>query len=198
MHCLSALSTYHITMQLEKYSSKDKYISQTQSHSHNIHSWLLYNVAIKFKATSSVIKIIMTHFWKGQDADLIDQWTGIISAPVEWKEHLTLFRQWQLIYDHTVNWFHPWICGLNFNNEKDFFMTIDNNHKNRSYTIHITKMGWLLTRNSKHVKATPITAEQYLEDQVGKHTKTDPLEDFPNNVKPCTTHQNKHLQWTFR
>ena len=34
----------------------------------------------------------------------------------------------------------------------------------------------MITRNSKHMKATPIIAEQYLWDQLGKHTKIDPLE----------------------
>ena len=39
----------------------------------------------------------------------------------------------------------------------------DHNH-NRLHMIHITKTGKLITGNSKHVKAAPITAEQYPQD----------------------------------
>ena len=52
-----------------------------------------------------------------------------------------------------------------------------NNH-NRSHTMHLPKTGCLINRNSTHTKATPITAEQYIWDQLDKHTKTDPLRDF--------------------
>ena len=48
----------------------------------------------------------------------------------------------------------------------------------------------LTTRNSKHVKPTQITAEQYLQDQLDKQTVTDPQEDIQNNWK------NKHTQTT--
>ena len=47
----------------------------------------------------------------------------------------------------------------------------------------------MITRNSKHVKAKPITAEQYLWDYLVKHTKTDPLEDF-------LKHYESHVQHT--
>ena len=40
----------------------------------------------------------------------------------------------------------------------------DHNHSNRSYTIRLTKTGCIINRNSKHIKATPITAKQYLTD----------------------------------
>ena len=32
--------------------------------------------------------------------------------------------------------------------------------------------------NSKHGKASPITAKQYLQDQLDKHTKSDLAEEF--------------------
>ena len=35
----------------------------------------------------------------------------------------------------------------------------DHNHGNRSYLIRISKTGCVVTRNSKHTKATPITAK---------------------------------------
>ena len=38
----------------------------------------------------------------------------------------------------------------------------DYNHNNQSYIIHVIKTGKTLSRNSKHVKVTPITADQYL------------------------------------
>ena len=38
-------------------------------------------------------------------------------------------------------------------------------HKDQSYKILMTKMAQLITRNSKHVKVTPITSELYLRDQ---------------------------------
>ena len=44
--------------------------------------------------------------------------------------------------------------------------------------ICVTKTGRMITRNSKHIKTTSITAAQYLWDQLDKHSKTDPLEDF--------------------
>ena len=51
----------------------------------------------------------------------------------------------------------------------------DHNHGNRSYTIRLTKTGCIINRNSKHIKAKPITAEQYLRDQLTQHTE-DPLD----------------------
>ena len=37
----------------------------------------------------------------------------------------------------------------------------DHSHNNRSYMICLTKRGQIVTRNRKHIKAIPITAEQY-------------------------------------
>ena len=54
----------------------------------------------------------------------------------------------------------------------------DHNHNNRSYTLQVTKAGHIITRNSKHMKSTPITAEQYLRDQLTQHT-----EDPQQNIK---------------
>ena len=54
----------------------------------------------------------------------------------------------------------------------------DHKHHERSYNICITKMGGLVTRDRKHLKPAQITAEQYLQGQLQKHTKTDPLEDI--------------------
>ena len=42
----------------------------------------------------------------------------------------------------------------------------NHNHNNRSFTIRVTKTGFNTTGNSKHIKMTPITAEQYLRDQL--------------------------------
>ena len=63
----------------------------------------------------------------------------------------------------------------------------DHNHIDRSYTICITKTGWLITRNSKHVKPTQITTKQYLSDQLDKHMVMDPLEDILKQI------ENQHL-----
>ena len=42
-------------------------------------------------------------------------------------------------------------------------------HNNKSYTIRVTKTGCIIARNSKHIKTTPTTAEQYLRDQLTQH-----------------------------
>ena len=52
------------------------------------------------------------------------------------------------------------------------------NHNNWSYKVCMTRVGWLITRYSKHFKATPITSEQYLRDWLSKHRKTDTLKDI--------------------
>ena len=49
------------------------------------------------------------------------------------------------------------------------------NHHNRSYKIHITTTGKTVTWNRQHIKPTTISAEHYLQDQLCKHTKSDPL-----------------------
>ena len=45
------------------------------------------------------------------------------------------------------------------------------------YKVHMTKIGELKTRNTKHLKATPITWEQHLRNQISKNMKTDTLAD---------------------
>ena len=45
----------------------------------------------------------------------------------------------------------------------------DHNHSNRPCIKQI-KSGWVVTRNNKHIKATPTTAKQYLRDQLSKNT----------------------------
>ena len=54
----------------------------------------------------------------------------------------------------------------------------DNNHNNQFYIIWVTKTGRMIIRYSKQIKATLVTAEKYLWDQLGKHTKWDPVEEF--------------------
>ena len=57
----------------------------------------------------------------------------------------------------------------------------DHNHSNRSYTIQLTKTGCIINRNSKNIKATLITGEQYIRDQLTQHT-----EDFlDKTLKHC-------------
>ena len=57
----------------------------------------------------------------------------------------------------------------------------DHNCNNRSYMISIPKTGRLITRNSSHVKATPITAEQYLEYQISKNN-VDTVDEIQNTL----------------
>ena len=52
----------------------------------------------------------------------------------------------------------------------------DHNHHDRSYNICITRTGHLVTWDRQHIKPTSIIAEQYLWDQLQKHTTTDQLE----------------------
>ena len=54
----------------------------------------------------------------------------------------------------------------------------NHDHHNRSYIIHITKTVQLVIQNRQHIKPTQISAEQYLCQQLQKHTKTDPLENI--------------------
>ena len=67
------------------------------------------------------------------------------------------------------------------------------NHNNRSHVIRISERGQIVTRNSKHIKATPITAEQYLRDQINENT-TDPLNEILKNYEKLTQENvsNKH------
>ena len=41
----------------------------------------------------------------------------------------------------------------------------------------LTKTGWIVNRNTKHIKATSKTAKQYLGDQITKNT-TDPVDEI--------------------
>ena len=68
----------------------------------------------------------------------------------------------------------------------------DHNQNDRSYTIHITKTGKLITRKCKHVKLTQITAEQYLQDQLDKHIVQDPLEDILKQIEKWTPVNHTH------
>ena len=67
----------------------------------------------------------------------------------------------------------------------------DYNHNNRSYTICITRRGWLKTRNSKHVKTT-ITEKQYLWDQFNKNIRTDTVKDILKWLEKQTKHNLMH------
>ena len=44
------------------------------------------------------------------------------------------------------------------------------------------KTGRLVTQNRQHIKLTPISAKQYLCNQLYKHIKTDPLESILNQI----------------
>ena len=70
----------------------------------------------------------------------------------------------------------------------------DHNHNDRSYTIQVTKTGQLITRKSKHVKPTQITAKQYLWDYSAKHIVTDPLKDILKQLKNQTHTSHTHTQ----
>ena len=67
----------------------------------------------------------------------------------------------------------------------------NHNHINISYTIGVTKMGQLITRNNKHVKPKQITAKQHLQDQTDKHIVTVPFEDFLKEQEKQT--QTSHI-----
>ena len=60
------------------------------------------------------------------------------------------------------------------------------------YNMH-NKNQQLITRDRKQIKATSITAEHYLWDQLDRIAKTDPLKDF---LKTCESHlqHNKQLK----
>ena len=59
----------------------------------------------------------------------------------------------------------------------------NNNHHDISYHIHLTKRERLVTQNRQHIKPTQISAEQYLHEQLQKHTRTDPLETILTQLK---------------
>ena len=66
------------------------------------------------------------------------------------------------------------------------------NHDGRSYHIHITKRGQLVTQNRQHIKPTQISTEQYLWDQLHKHIKTDPLENILTQLEIQTAASNNN------
>ena len=59
----------------------------------------------------------------------------------------------------------------------------DYNHHNRSYKIQVTKTGRIITHNRQHIRPTPITAENFLHNQLSKHTKTDPLDAILDHIQ---------------
>ena len=58
--------------------------------------------------------------------------------------------------------------------------------------ICITKTGQLITRTSKQVKATPITAEQYLLHQLNKNT-VDTVDDILKQFEKHTQQNMTHI-----
>ena len=55
----------------------------------------------------------------------------------------------------------PWTHGV-------IVEPINDDHRECSYAIQVTKTGRLITQNSKHICSTSITAEEYLCDQIKK------------------------------
>ena len=62
----------------------------------------------------------------------------------------------------------------------------DHNHSNMSCMIQITKTGSVVTRDSKYIKATLITAEQHLSDQLHKST-VDPVDKILNDFEKTSS-----------
>ena len=54
-------------------------------------------------------------------------------------------------------------------------------------------MGWLITRNSKHVKPIQITAKQYIWDQLDKHIVTHPLDDILKQIEEQTSINHTYI-----
>ena len=80
----------------------------------------------------------------------------------------------------------PWNCGRK---------KVTPSHNDQSYKVQVTKMGWLITKNSKHIKPTPITAEQYPRFRLSRGRETDTLEDIIKDFErqtqkdKCYTHK---------
>ena len=51
-------------------------------------------------------------------------------------------------------------------------------------------------RNSKHVKAAAITAEEYLWDQLDKNTKPDPVDEFLKQYEQQHKNTNTYNEQT--
>ena len=62
----------------------------------------------------------------------------------------------------------------------------DDNHHNRSYKIQVTKTGRTIKCNRQHIKPTPITAENFLCNQLSKHTKDAILGHIQKHPPPPT------------
>ena len=52
--------------------------------------------------------------------------------------------------------------------------------------IHITKPGQVVIRNGKHIKATPVTAEEYLQEHLSQTTVDDFLKHFEKHTQQLT------------
>ena len=61
--------------------------------------------------------------------------------------------------------------------------------------LHHKKTGRLVTLNRQHIKPTQISAEQYLWDQLHKHTNTDPPESILTQLdkQPVTSNNNNNI-----
>ena len=44
-------------------------------------------------------------------------------------------------------------------------------HNGQSYKIHTTKICLIVMRNMRHILQTPISSEQYLQDQIAKNNE---------------------------
>ena len=68
-------------------------------------------------------------------------------------------------------------------------------HHDRSDHIPITETGRVVTQNRQHIKPAQISAEQYLCDQLHKHTKTDSLESILTQLdkQPVTSNNNDNI-----
>ena len=61
-------------------------------------------------------------------------------------------------------------------------MKDDQNHHDRSYHIHITKTGRIVTQNRQHIKPTQISTEQYLQDKLHKTHQDTPTRKHFNTT----------------
>ena len=76
----------------------------------------------------------------------------------------------------------PWTYGMIIDKENQ-------NQNDQLYQVCMTKMGWLITRNSKHVKVTPIISEQYPRDYLSKDRKRHTTWENKSAWKPNTAGQ---------
>ena len=59
----------------------------------------------------------------------------------------------------------------------------DHNHNDWSHRVWVMKTGGLITRSRKYVKATPLTAKQYLTDKLSKDRKMSTPEDMVKHLE---------------